>query len=67
MTSSWTHEKYPTYEIAKKSNSLYSPMVANVLKFGWDQMKTVEEVVFWKFKSHMVLCLEKIQKAPENF
>ena len=36
------HKLFVTWWIAKKSNSLYSPMAANVLiKFGWHRMKTV--------------------------
>ncbi len=46
-----------TWPIAKKSNSLYSPIVANVLiKFGWHQMKSEAGVEFQNFQPHMVLC-----------
>ena len=43
------HKFCKTWPIAKKSNSLHSRMVSSVLiKFGWDPMKTVGEVAFWK-------------------
>ncbi len=41
------HNIFKTWPIAKKNDSLYSTMVANVLiKFGWHQMKTVGGEVF---------------------
>ncbi len=50
------HKIFKTWPNAKKSNSLYSTMIANVLiKFGWHQMKTVGGVAFWPFQLHMVL------------
>ncbi len=43
---------------AKKSNGLYSAMVAwnALIKYGWGWMKAVGGVVFWNFLPHMVLC-----------
>ncbi len=50
------HILFKAWLIVKKTNSLYSPMTANVLiKFGWHRMKTVVGVGFWNFQPHMVL------------
>ncbi len=44
------------WPIAKKSNSLYSVMVANVpIKFDWDQTKTAGQH-FWNLQPNTVLC-----------
>ncbi len=41
------HKFCKTGSIAKKSNSLHSPMVSNIfLEFGWDPKKNVGEVAF---------------------
>ncbi len=41
---------FKIWPIAKKRDSLYSTMVANVhIKFGWHQMKTVG-AGFWNFQ-----------------
>ena len=55
-----------TWPIAKTCHSLHSPMVANVLKFGWHRIKTVGAVAFWNFQPHVVLC-KKISKWPIFF
>ncbi len=64
------HNIFKTWPIAKKNDSLYSTMVANVLiklgwHPGWHQMITVGGEAFWNFQPHMVLCWEKIQSAIE--
>ncbi len=59
------HKFRKTCPIAKKSKSLHSPMVANVLiKFGWDPMKTVGEVLFLKFSAPYGPVLGKKIKVP---
>ena len=63
--SKW-HKIFKTWPIAKKSDSLYSTMVAkDLIKFGWHQVKTVGEA-FWNVQPHMVLCWEKVQ-SPIKF
>ena len=60
------HKICKTWPIAKKSDSLYSTMVANVLiKFGWHWIKTVGGEAFWNFRPHIVLYWEKFQSAIE--
>ncbi len=45
------HKFCEAWPIAEKSNSLYSPMVNNVLiQFGWEPAKSVIEVAFWNFQ-----------------
>ncbi len=57
------HKMFSTWPIVKKSDSLYSTVVANVLiKFGWHQMKTVGGA-FWNFQPRVVLCWEKFQSV----
>ena len=61
------HKIFKTWLIAKKSNSLYFTMVANVLiKFGWHWMKTLGGVAFWNFQPHGPV-LRKIPKCHNIF
>ena len=58
------HKIFKTWTIAKKSDSLYSTMVANVfIKFVWHRMKIVGGPAFRNFQLHMVLWWETIQSA----
>ncbi len=61
------HKIFKTWPIAKKRDSLYSTMVANVLKrFGWHQMKNVGEA-FRNFWAPYGPVLRKISKCHRIF
>ena len=58
------HKLFKTWLIAKKSNRMYSPMVANVLiTFGRHQMKTLMRSGVLKFPAPYVPVLTKILKC----
>ena len=45
---------FKIWQIAKKSNSLYSPLIAMLsIKFGWNWMKTVGTIAFWKYAKNL--------------